>query len=141
MLRFVATTHHIHRLIDNSPSCKKRPVHPSSSLFHQNKKRIWRIGNSFCIWNVSQIITAFFFYVNLHAHNSVFSKIFIRLTATWRLFTVDELEKCIHRSPFYRFPVKHTVCTRQHWVESKKAFTGLVWSVTELVFIKLSCFQ
>ena len=33
MLRFVATTHHIHRLIDNSPSCKKRPVHPSSSLF------------------------------------------------------------------------------------------------------------
>ncbi len=112
MLRFISTTHHKHRLVNNSPSCKKSPVHPSSSLLHQNKKRIWRIGNSFCIRNVSQIITTFFFYINLHAHNSVFSKIFIRFTAAWRLFSVYELEECIHRSSLYCFPVKHAVCPR-----------------------------
>jgi len=74
----VATTgDHGANVCDDLVGTKKRAIHPTTSLLHQHSQGKWTIGEGLRIGDVLDSVTCMFLDVDLEAHDSIFSKVFI----------------------------------------------------------------
>jgi hypothetical protein len=76
-----AARDHCTDICDNLVRSKQCSIHPPTSLLHQHRQTSWSVSESLGIWDVLHGIASVLLDVYLEAHDSIFSKILVGLSA------------------------------------------------------------
>jgi hypothetical protein len=133
-----ATIDHRIPIPNNPPGSKQSSIHPSPPLLDEDSQISRSISKCLSIRHISKIIIRLFLFINLQAHHPIFCQIFISLGACRIIFTINELEKFIHRASLDCCPSEQTVSSGQTGNESERTFTAFVGGVAKFILKKLS---
>lgn len=115
-----AARHHIPNIKNDLVGAKKRAIHPSSALFHQHGQALRAIGEGFGIGDVLHGVASVLLDVDLKAHDTILSEVFIGFSASRCLCARHILEEHIKWAALDGLPAEQGVSAWKDGCEAEE---------------------